>query len=90
MIDGKVSYWCGICTRWNYTQLTMKEGATPGHVCRYKAPTGTLTSPKSDTVSVLTVVDQIKQEDEKTLGKNIPTSTQNQIFVGTSNDAWAR
>eukprot|EP00957_Ditylum_brightwellii_P157278 11969577-Ditylum_brightwellii.AAC.1 len=70
MIDGKVLYWCGICTRCNYTHLTKKEGDIPGHVCRFKAPTSTLASPKSDTILVLAAADQIKQEDEKTLGKN--------------------
>eukprot|EP00957_Ditylum_brightwellii_P184229 14032094-Ditylum_brightwellii.AAC.1 len=50
MIDNKVSYWCGICTHLNYTHLTKKEGDIPGYVHRYKAPTSTLTSPKSDTV----------------------------------------
>eukprot|EP00957_Ditylum_brightwellii_P093437 7115861-Ditylum_brightwellii.AAC.1 len=80
MFDGKVSYWCGICTRWNYTHLTKKEGDTPGHVRGYKAPTSTLTSPKTDTVFVLTAADQIKQEDEKILGKNVSPSTQSQIL----------
>eukprot|EP00957_Ditylum_brightwellii_P197149 15020896-Ditylum_brightwellii.AAC.1 len=70
MFDGKISYWCGICTCWNYTQLTKKEGDIPGHVCDYKVPTSTLTSPKTDTVLVLTVANQIKQEDKKILGKN--------------------
>eukprot|EP00957_Ditylum_brightwellii_P155806 11861334-Ditylum_brightwellii.AAC.1 len=80
MIDGKVSNWYGICTGWNYTHLTKKEGDIPGHVRGYKAPTSMITSPKSGTVSVLTAADQIKQEDEKTLGKNVPPSTQNRIL----------
>eukprot|EP00957_Ditylum_brightwellii_P040178 3040252-Ditylum_brightwellii.AAC.1 len=79
MFDDKVLYWCGICTRWNCTHLTKKEGNIPEHVCGYKAHTSTLTSPKSDTVSVLTAVDQINQKDEKAPDKNVSPSTQNRI-----------
>eukprot|EP00957_Ditylum_brightwellii_P037946 2869721-Ditylum_brightwellii.AAC.1 len=77
MFDGKVSYWCGICTRWNYTHLTTKEGNIPGHICGYKASTNMLTSLKSETVPVLTALDQIKPEDDKAPGKNVPPGTQN-------------
>eukprot|EP00957_Ditylum_brightwellii_P192476 14654029-Ditylum_brightwellii.AAC.1 len=77
MFDGKVSYWCGLCTCWNCTHLTKKEGDIPGHIHSYKASMSMLTSPKSDTVPVLTASDQIKQEDEKALGKNVSPSTQN-------------
>eukprot|EP00957_Ditylum_brightwellii_P171352 13044202-Ditylum_brightwellii.AAC.1 len=79
MIDGKVLYWCGICTCWDYTHLTKKEGNIPGHICSYKESTNIPTSPKSETVLVLTALDQIKLEDEKAPGKNVSPGIQHQI-----------
>eukprot|EP00957_Ditylum_brightwellii_P106544 8129117-Ditylum_brightwellii.AAC.2 len=80
MIDGKVLYWCGICTHWNSTHLTKKEGNIPGHIRGYKASTSMLTSPKSETVPVLTALNQIMAEDEKAPGKNVSPGTQNRIL----------